>query len=252
MRVTFIGVSSCIPDVGSESPCFLVNGKHLVDTGWNAVLKMREHGIDPLNLESIILTHLHQDHYIGLPHLLFFFGLRRRSSPGKTPLKIFGPAEHLESVVRSALEFLQIKRFPELGVDYRLVPLEPGEGFELDDLRFRTAAASHTSGRNRPEPALMFKTIGKGAGASFAFTGDTHCHPPVGEFAKGALLLVHDVGHTSPKDVATIAKAAGVKRLLLIHYSQNSAARLLSEAREVFPNTDLAKEGLTVDIPDVN
>lgn len=214
MKVTFIGVSSCIPDVGSESPCFLVNGKHLVDTGWNAVLKMREHSIDPLNLESIILTHLHQDHYIGLPPLLFFFGLRRRFSPGKTPLKIFGPVEHLERVLRSALEFLQIKRFPELGVDYRVVPLEPGEGFELDDLRFETAATSHTSGHNRPEPALMFKIISKGGGAPFAFTGDTHYHPPVAEFTKGVSLLVHDAGHTSPKDVATIAKTAGVKRLL--------------------------------------
>jgi len=86
----------------------LINGKHLVDTGWCAALKMREYGFDPLALESIILTHFHQDHYLGLPQLLFFVGLRKR--PGLL-LNIAGPSENLQRVVEAADAFLQVPRF---------------------------------------------------------------------------------------------------------------------------------------------
>ncbi|MGI6419279.1 MAG: hypothetical protein ACOX1P_26855 [Thermoguttaceae bacterium] len=48
MNVTILGDSSCIPDLGHEAACFLINGKHLVDAGWCAALKMRQYGFDPL------------------------------------------------------------------------------------------------------------------------------------------------------------------------------------------------------------
>jgi len=95
LTFTIIGDSSCVPDVGHDSACFLINGKHLVDTGWCSALNMRRYGVDPLSLESIILTHFHQDHYLGLPQLLFFMGLRKRRGPR---LKIIGPDQHLEKV----------------------------------------------------------------------------------------------------------------------------------------------------------
>ena len=58
-----------------------------------------------------------------------------------------------------------------------------------------------------------------------------------------------DAAHTSAKDAATVAKQAGVGRLVLIHHTQNGAARALAAARAVFPNTELAKEGVTLEIP---
>lgn len=36
LKITIIGDSSCIPDLRHEAACFLINGKHLVDTGWCA------------------------------------------------------------------------------------------------------------------------------------------------------------------------------------------------------------------------
>jgi len=59
---------------------------------------MRQYGFDPLALESIILTHFHQDHYIGLPQLLFYIGLKKRSGP---PLAVIGPNEHLKQIFYS-------------------------------------------------------------------------------------------------------------------------------------------------------
>lgn len=245
LRITIIGDSSCIPDVGRETACFLINGKHLMDTGWCAALRMRQYGFDPLALESIILTHFHQDHYIGLPQLLFYIGLRKRSGP---PLTIYGPTENLRRVVEATDSFLQVSRFPELAVNRKLVPLNAGDKFETSDLRFETFAAHHVSGKKVPEQALCYKVTGKVSGACAVFTGDTHHHPPIAEFAKGASLLIHDASHTAPKEAAQIAKQAGVKRLALIHYGHSRAAKILAEARAVFPNTELAEEGRTLEV----
>ena len=244
LKITIIGDSSCIPDMRREVACLMINGKHLVDTGWCAALTMREYGFDPVALESIIITHFHQDHYIGLQQLLFYVGLRKHSAP----LNIFGPSEHLQRVVEAADAFLQIPRFPELALDRKLVPLTAGDKFEAPDLRFETFAAHHLSGKNQLEQALIYKVTDKSSGACAVFTGDTHHHPPIAEFAKGASLLIHDGAHTAPKDAAQIAQQAGVKKLVLIHFSQSRAAKILAEAKAVFPNTELAEEGNTLEV----
>jgi len=245
LKITIIGDSSCIPDKGRETACFLINGKHLVDTGWCSALRMRDHGFDPLKLDSIILTHFHQDHYIGLPQLLFYIGLRKRSGP---PLNIYGPSENLQRVVEAADAFLQVPRFPELAVNRKLVPLAAGDKFDTADLRFETFAANHVSGTKKMEQALVYKVTDKTSGVSAVFTGDTHHHPPIAEFAKGVSLLIHDASHTAPKDAAQIAKQAGVKRLVLIHYGYSRGAKILAEAQAVFPSTELAEEGHTLEV----
>jgi len=167
--------------------------------------------------------------------LLFFAGLRRRNDTGAKPLRVIGPRDHLEEVVEAALSFLQIPRFPQLEVDYTLVPLTPGESFDVDDLHFDTCAAKHVGGSGDPEQALVFRATDTAKQASFAFTGDTSFHPPIAEFAKGLPLLIHDGAHTRPREAATIAAMAGAGRLLLIHYPRAKGEQLLAEAREVFP-----------------
>ncbi len=248
MKIAILGDSSCIPDVGRDTACYLINGRHLMDTGWCAALGMRRHGFDPLKLESILLTHLHQDHYIGLPQLLFFVGLRKRPGP---PLKIVGPSEHLEEVVEAALAFLQKARFPEVVPNYELVPLKAGEKVEMSDVRVETFGVKHVSGANRPEQAFAYKIADKASGGWAVFSGDTSYHPPLAEFAKLAPLLIHDAAHTAAQDAADIAKRAEVGRLVLTHYSQALGSRLLTQAQAVFPKTELAKEGDILDVPAV-
>ncbi len=247
MEITFVGVSSCIPEPGRETACFVIDGKHLVDTGWCAALKMREYGLDPMALDSVILTHLHQDHSLGLPGVLFYQGLRGRDPLRREPLRLFGPGEHLAHVVEAALAFLQVARFPELVLNYELAPLAPGDRFALGDLRFETMAAHHVSGKGALEPALIYRVTQEGGG-TIVFTGDTHHHPPVAQFARGAALLIHDGAHTAARDAARLAREAGVGRLLLVHYAESRAEQILAEAREVFPNTALADDGMTVTV----
>ncbi|MEW6360085.1 MAG: MBL fold metallo-hydrolase [Planctomycetota bacterium] len=247
MKIAVIGHSSCIPDVGTEMACLLINGKHLIDTGWCAVLKMREYGFNPLDLESLLITHFHQDHYLGLPHLLFYIGLRSKREE-RAPFNLVGPADHLERVVGAADELQQIHRFPELEVGKRLVPVVPGDSFDLGELHFDTFAANHISGHMRQEQAIVYKATERETGACFVYTGDTHPHPPIAEFAKGAPLLIHDGSHTPADKAAEIAKAAGVGRLVLIHYAESQAEQKLAAARAIFPKTELAREGDTLTI----
>jgi ribonuclease Z len=249
MHITFLGTSSCIPDLGSETASFVINDRHLVDTGWCTALGMRRYGLDPLELESIILTHLHQDHYIGLAQLLFYIGLRGPKGPDTRPLHIIGPGDHLANVVAAAFDFLQLPRFPELDVNYTLTPLSPGESSQLANLHIDTCASRHVSGKGVFEPALAYRVIEPSTGSRFAFSGDTSFHPPLAEFAQGMPLLIHDAAHTPASDAATIAKMAEVGRLLLIHYAQSNAEALLAAARAIFPDSDLAREGDTIAIP---
>lgn len=54
--------------------------------------------------------------------------------------------------------------------------------------------------------------------------------------------------HSTAKEAAEVAKAAHVGKLLLGHYSAryNDESKILKEARAVFPNSFLTKEGMTV------
>ncbi|MFH2067990.1 MAG: MBL fold metallo-hydrolase [Candidatus Omnitrophota bacterium] len=245
MKITFIGVSSCIPDVGSETSSFLIDAKILVDTGWCGVLKMREYNLDPLDLEYLILTHFHQDHYLGLPQLLFYLGIKKLNGAyfPRKPFTIIGPSKHLNEVVTKAQEFMQIKEFPELSLDLKLVSLSPGQSYVNRKFRLDTFPARHLSGKNIPEEAFICKFTEIGTNKFFTFTGDTSFYPPLVDFAKESLLFIHDACHSSPKEAATIAKMARVKKLYLIHYPRNRKKEIITKARKIFPKSFLAREG---------
>ena len=63
-------------------------GACLLDCGATALVAMRRHAVDPASIDAIFLSHLHGDHFAGLPFLLLeqhFIGRRDR------PLVIAGP-----------------------------------------------------------------------------------------------------------------------------------------------------------------
>lgn len=244
--ITFLGISSCIPDAGHDTACFLINGRHIVDTGWMGVLRMREYGFDPLNLETVIFTHMHHDHYIGLPHILFYLGLKQNAQPRTKPLKIIGPSEDINRVVELARNLLQVHYYPELHVECEIIGLSADEHYVTDEFELTTFAAKHTSGKGKPIQALVYKFTDMHSGVQFAFTGDTHYHPPIANFVRGVPLLIHDAAHTSPTDAAEIARRACVGKLALIHLNKEKATEALATAKDIFPNTFLPYEGETL------
>jgi ribonuclease Z len=102
-------------------------------------------------------------------------------------------------------------------------------------------------------------------GRTLVYSGDTRPNLSVIEASRGADLLVHEAtfgsdeldraretGHSTAAEAARVALEAGVRRLILTHISSRytrDAAELLAEARGVFPETVIARDGMTVDVP---
>ncbi len=125
-----------------------------------------------------------------------------------------------------------------------------GEAIELPDGR-------------RIEPAQL---VGEARhGRKLVYTGDTRPCATVVEAAAGADLLVHEAtfgedereravetGHSTAAQAAEVARQAGVRRLVLTHVSPRytrDAPELLAEAKAVFPETVVGRDGLMLDVP---
>ena len=98
---------------------------------------------------------------------------------------------------------------------------------------------------------------------SYAYCSDTAPFPELSQWVKGVNLLYHEATfaesekeraaitfHSTARQAATIAKEAGVKRLVIGHFSSryDDETLLLDEAREIFPDSQCAAEGLTLSI----
>jgi ribonuclease Z len=128
--------------------------------------------------------------------------------------------------------------------------LHRGEAIELPDGR-------------RVEPAEL---VGQPRpGRKVVYTGDTRPCATVVEAASRADLLVHEAtfgederaravetGHSTAAQAAEVARQAGVGRLVLTHISPRytrDAPELLAEAKAVFPETIVGRDGLALDVP---
>ena len=103
------------------------------------------------------------------------------------------------------------------------------------------------------------------AGRKVVFTGDSRPAVSTIQIAEGADLLIHEAtfaddeepraketGHATAREAAQVAAQAGVKQLVLTHLSARysiNASELLQQAKEVFPETVVARDGFEIEIP---
>ena len=167
------------------------------------------------------------------------------------------PTEHRADTIGYALvEHLRLGRFNpdkarELGIPEGPLwgRIHKGEPVTLPD--GRTITPAELVGQPRP-------------GRRVVISGDTRPCDGLREAARGADLLVHEAtfshadhararetGHSTALEAAELAKAAGAKRLVLTHISprySREAPELLAEARACFPASEVARDGMEVEV----
>lgn len=199
--------------------------RFLVDCGASSLAAMKRFGVDPSQVDAVLITHLHGDHFGGLP----FFVLDAQLISHRTrPLIVAGPPG-LEFRVREAMEVL----FPGSSRAEQRFPLEffeltEGEAAEIGPLAVTPYAVVHPSGA--PAYALRVEHAGK----VISYSGDTEWTDALIQAARDADLFVCEAYFFEKKvkyhlDYRTLMDRRaelGCRRLVLTHMSDDMLGRL--------------------------
>ncbi|ABM80517.1 ribonuclease Z [Hyperthermus butylicus] len=232
LGIVFLGTSAAVPTRYRGLPSIAVVHRGsivLLDAGEGTQAALTRAGLSPLRVEAIFITHLHGDHFFGLPGLLQSMGMLGR----KTPLLVAGP-RGLYGFLREA--FRASRWLP--GFPLYVAELEPGEKLVLPSgLEVESFPVSHTipamgyrlvEPRRKPriniekarrlgiEPGPLLAKLQRGEPVTVAgrivrpeevveeqpravivYTGDTRPCPTVVEAARNATVLIHDATFTS-------------------------------------------------------
>jgi ribonuclease BN (tRNA processing enzyme) len=247
MRLTFIGCGDAFGAGGHLQTSFHVRSSaatFLIDCGATTLIGMRRFGFQPNDIDTVFVSHLHGDHFGGLPWLLvdaIYVSKRTR------PLVVTGP-KGIEARFLTAAEAL----YPDITTakrDFALsfVEYEERKPLEIGGVSVVPFEVKHPSGA--PPYALRFTIDGR----VLAFTGDTGWVEALCEVAQGADLFIsecfqYDLTLPIHLDYLTIDanyQRLGAKRVLLTHMGQ----AMLSHIGKVDPSRYLiADDGMTLEL----
>jgi ribonuclease BN (tRNA processing enzyme) len=243
VRLTFLGSGDAFGSGGRLQTCLLVEAagrRLLVDCGATSLVALRRQGVDPASIEAVLISHLHGDHFGGLPFLLLDGQFRR----GDRPLTVAGPPG-IETRVRETMEAL----FPgSTGVRRRFVTTfvewRAGTTVEIAGARVTPYPVVHPSGA--PPFALRLEAEGR----VLAYSGDTEWTDTLLDAARHADLFVCEAYtferpikyHLDYATLATHRPHLDCKRIVLTHPSDDMLAH-----QQGLP-LEIAHDGLTLDI----
>ncbi|MEM1677066.1 MAG: ribonuclease Z, partial [Nitrososphaerota archaeon] len=296
-----LGTGGGIPSVTRGLPSIALNflGELILfDCGESTQRQMMKAGVGFKRKFKIFLTHLHGDHVLGLPGLLYTLSMLDRRDPiliigppgtreyvkmfeatryGRVSFQIYVREVSGEGVVDEgrnyvvealrvdhtvesyAYRFREKERVGKMNVEY-LESIGLPRGPLWGKLQ-RGESVEWMGKVIRPEDAVGPPRPGR----IIVYTGDTAPNDRIAEFAKDADVLIHDStfdssyekealeqGHSTARQAALIARKAGVKRLYLFHLSprfEKNPRKLLEEALEIFPESYLAEDLLSYEVP---
>lgn len=233
IQLRFLGSGDAFGSGARFQTCLLLSGAGsslLIDCGASSLIAMKRAGVDPREIGWVLLSHLHGDHFGGLPFMVLEGQFNRRTRP----LVVAGPPRTRERV-EAAMEVL----FPgSMRVERRFA-------VEFVELAERLAAGvgpatvtpfpvQHESGA--PSYALRVEYGGK----VIVYSGDTEWTESLVEAARGADLFVCEAYFFEKKikyhlDYATLRdqrKRLECSRIILTHMSQNMLGRLAESEME--------------------
>ncbi len=229
MEVRFLGCGDAFGSGGRFNTCFMVTGggtRFLIDCGASSMVAINRFGVDANSIDRILLTHLHGDHFGGLP---FFLLHADHISKRKTPLTIVGPRT-LRQRLTAAMEALfpgsSAKNWPfELAIEEYEVE-KPWRSGPVTVVPYR---ANHHSG-DGPSCALRVTCDGK----TVAYSGDGAWSNGLLKAAEGVDLFIAEAyyfdktmgGHMDLQTLKRHLDEIGAKRLVLTHMSDDMLGRL--------------------------
>lgn len=223
VKITLLGTGAAWPDANRNAPAFLVrhgDTSFLIDCGGGTCHQLMKVGVPPSTLEFVLLTHIHIDHCVEFPSLVFGAYLTGKDGP----FRVFGPSgvEHFTtSIFRDTYDFAipMMRKLRNKEIDIITEEVDSGVFFDSSGIRIEAAPVKH----GIPTLAFRFTVDGK----TVVFSGDTAPCDEIIEISKNADLLIiecsfpEDVGpkpgHCIPSQVANLANASKAKSLLLTH-----------------------------------
>ena len=244
MRVTFAGSGDAFGSGGRWQTCIHLAGGGqvmLVDCGATSLTALKAQGLDPGDIAAVAVTHLHGDHFGGLPFLILDGQFSRRTAP----LLVAGPPG-IRARLAGAMETL----FPGSSQVSRRFPVEvmelatDGTPAALGAATVRGWEVDHASGA--PPLALRVEL----GGASFGYSGDTAWTPALAGAARDTDLFAAEA-YTYDRpvryhlDYATLTAhlpELEARRIVLTHMSAGMLSRL-ADAR-----LPAAYDGMAIDL----
>jgi ribonuclease Z len=247
VRLLVLG-SSCLITTESHRPahfaCIGRNHGLLIDCGVSPRARLEELGVGRDGIDDVLITHFHPDHVAGLPPYILELWLRGRTKPlhvhaGKVCL----------GRIQQVLDLYEWRQAPDLfPVHFHEIPEGRGAAaLENENYRVRTTPVRHMV------PTLAVRVEDVQSAGSAVFSSDTEPTAELEDLARGADLLLHEatgagIGHSGAAQAGDVARRAGVRRLILVHYDPYAVPEeLLSEARSVFPGeVELAADRMEI------
>ncbi|HMG62105.1 MAG TPA: MBL fold metallo-hydrolase [Streptosporangiaceae bacterium] len=245
VTVTFAGSGDAFGSGGRYQACMHLRGPAgtgpvLLDCGATSLSALKHLGLDPGEVTAVFVSHLHGDHFGGLPFLILDGQFSRRTRP----LTVAGPPGTGRRLAQ-AMECL----FPGSSAaprrfDVNTVELVPGHTSTVAGVAVTAWAGDHPSGA----PALLLRL--SLAGKTIAYTGDTAWTRAIADAAAGADLLVAEAYyrdkdvpyHLRHADLAAHRNQLTARRIIVTHMS----ADVLDHQEQL--SFEPAHDGLVIDL----
>ncbi|MDJ0948791.1 MAG: MBL fold metallo-hydrolase [Alphaproteobacteria bacterium] len=226
MRLTFLGCGDAFGSGGRFNTCFFVEAaetRFLIDCGASSLIAMKQHGVDPNAVDTMLITHLYADHFGGLP----FFMLDAQFNAKRTrPLTVAGPPG-LAARLPEAMEVMfpgSSKTTPKF--DLSLVELEAETRTPLNRLHITPYEVNHDG--LAPFYAYRIEADGK----VLAYSGDAEWRESLIQAGREADLFVCEAYfrekrvpmHLDLKTLESRLLEIRPKRLVLTHMTDDMLA----------------------------
>lgn len=244
VRVTVLGSGDAFGAGGRLHSGYLVESAgatFLVDCGATVLHGLKRAGIDPARIDFVCLSHLHGDHFGGIPFLfmdfLYVSGRRR-------PLTVFGPTDTQRRVQVLFAGLYERQAADSLPFDVTYVELPHARVIEAQGVRIEAFAVPHVT-----ELVCYGYRIDVG-GKSLVYSGDTAWTDDFIARTRGVDLFVCECStfethldiHVAYPEIAARAARLGCRRLVLSHLGDETLRRRSEITLE------LAEDGMVIEL----